>query len=271
MNDGGSFWDLLDPKYRLILCDIWGVVHDGRRLYPGSAERLLQWRSEGRSVVLVTNAPRPADAVAAHLARVGLPEDAWDAIASSGEAGVEALQKLARPVGFVGTTSDRDILETRGIDISEDDNFIDVVCAGFEEGRLEVQDYRAELEQMAKRGVTFHCLNPDRVVVYGGTMLPCAGALADVYEAMGGHVIWYGKPFRTIYDYALAHGGHPPREEVLAVGDGLQTDMLGAAWMGFDAVFVTGGIHAGEPFPHDFAASHGLGEWQPLAVMGSLG
>jgi HAD superfamily hydrolase (TIGR01459 family) len=265
-----SIFDQLPERYRLILCDIWGVIHNGRQLYVGAAERLMQWRSEGRCVVLVTNAPRPAEAVEAHLARVGLPADAWDAIASSGEAGIEALSNLGRPVGFVGTSSDRAILEARSIAISDDGTFSDVVCSGFEEGRLDVQDYRAELERMAKNGVTFHCLNPDRVVVYGGTMLPCAGALAAVYEAMGGHVIWYGKPFRTIYDYALAHGGHPPAEHVLAVGDGLQTDMLGAAWMGFDAVFVTGGIHAGEPFPPDFAASHGLGDWRPLAVVDCL-
>ena len=265
-----SLLDNLDPKYSLILCDIWGVIHNGRQLYEGAEERLIKWRAEGRCVVLITNAPRPADAVEAHLARVGLPPDSWDAIASSGEAGIEALAKLGRPVGFVGTASDRAILEARHIAISDDGTFGDVVCSGFEEGRLDIQDYRAELEALRERGVTFHCLNPDRVVVYGGTMLPCAGALADVYEAMGGHVIWYGKPFRTIYDYALAHGGNPPAEAVLAIGDGLQTDMLGAAWMGFDAVFVSGGIHAGEQFPHDFAVSHGLGDWQPIAVVERL-
>ena len=266
-----TFWDRLDPKYQLILCDVWGVIHNGRQLYPGAAERLLEWRSDGRCVVLVTNAPRPAEAVEAQLARIGLTPDAWDAIASSGEAGIDALARLGRPVAFVGTSSDRALLEGRAIPISDNDDFRDVVCSGFEEGRLDVQDYRAELEAMVQRGVTFHCLNPDRVVVYGGTMLPCAGAIADAYEAMGGHVIWYGKPFRTIYDYALAHGRHPPADQVLAVGDGLQTDMLGAAWMGFDAVFVTAGIHAGEPFPEDFAASHGLGDWRPIAIIDGLG
>lgn len=270
MTDRESFWYRLDPRYRLILCDIWGVIHNGRQLYPGAQERLLHWRADGRCVVLITNAPRPAEAVQAQLERIGLSDDAWDAIASSGEAGVEALSKLGRPVGFVGTSSDRAILEARNIAISDNDGFRDVVCSGFEEGRFDVQDYRTELERMIERAVTFHCLNPDRVVDYGGIMLPCAGALADVYEAMGGHVIWYGKPFRTIYDYALAHGGHPPAEAVLAVGDGLQTDMLGAAWMGFDAIFVSGGIHAGKPFPEDFAASHGLGDWRPTAVVERL-
>ena len=265
-----SFLDALPERYRLILCDVWGVVHDGKRPYPGAVERLFQWRGEGRCVVLITNAPRTADAVEAYLRKVGVPRDAWDEIASSGEAGIDALSALDRPVGFVGTAGDRDVLEGRGIRISEADDFTDVVCTGFEEGRWDVQEYRAELEQLVARNVRFHCLNPDRVVVYGSTTMPCAGALADAYEALGGHVIWYGKPFGRIYDYALAHGGSPAPDQVLAIGDGLQTDMLGAAWMGFDAVFVTGGIHAGEPFPEDFAASHGLGDWRPVAVVDSL-
>jgi HAD superfamily hydrolase (TIGR01459 family) len=265
-----SFLDALPERYRLILCDVWGVVHNGRELYAGAAERLLRWRAEGRCVVLITNAPRPADSVEQYLAKVGLPRDAWDEIASSGEAGIDALSALGGAVGFVGTAGDREVLEGRGISISERDDFTDVVCSGFEEGRWEVEDYRSELEGLVSRGVRFHCLNPDRVVVYGSRTIPCAGALADVYEALGGHVIWYGKPFAKIYEYALAHGGNPRQDEVLAIGDGLQTDMLGAAWMGFDAVFVTGGIHAGEPFPEDFAAGHGLGDWRPVAVLDSL-
>src|SRR6266581_4278664 len=112
-----NYWGSLDRKYRLILCDIWGVVHDGVNLYPGAAERLRQWRSEGRCVVLITNAPRTAEAVAAQLKRIGLPRDAWDAVATSGEAGIEALNALGKPVGFVGTADDREILEGRGVRI----------------------------------------------------------------------------------------------------------------------------------------------------------
>src|SRR5205814_7198590 len=98
-----NLWDALDPKYRLILCDVWGVVHDGVNLYPGAAERLRQWRDEGRFVVLITNAPRTADAVERQLARLGLPREAYDAVATSGEAGIEALNALGNSVGFVGT------------------------------------------------------------------------------------------------------------------------------------------------------------------------
>jgi HAD superfamily hydrolase (TIGR01459 family) len=115
-----------------------------------------------------------------------------------------------------------------------------------------------------------HCLNPDRVVVRGGALEACAGALADIYIELGGRVVWYGKPHPAIYSHALHRAGDPAADEVLAVGDGLQTDILGAARMGFDAVFVSGGIHAGEPFPHDFAVLNGVAGWQPVAVVESL-
>src|SRR3982751_4374802 len=121
-----SFWDSLDPKYRLILCDVWGVVHDGVHLYPGAAERLRQWRSEGRCVILITNAPRPADSVDRQLGRIGLAGDAWDAIVTSGEAGIDALNAIGQPVGFVGTLADREILERRGVKIADDREFAEL-------------------------------------------------------------------------------------------------------------------------------------------------
>jgi HAD superfamily hydrolase (TIGR01459 family) len=265
-----SYWQTLDPKYRLILCDVWGVVHDGVTLYPGAAERLSGWRQEGRCVVLVTNAPRTADAVEQQLVRIGLPREAYDFVATSGEAGIEALNALGRPVGFVGTAGDRAILEGRGVRIADGSDFTDLACTGMAEGRPSPEDYRAELERWAERDVHMHCLNPDRLVIRGGVPEACAGAIADIYQGLGGRVTWYGKPHPAIYRHALHRAGDPPQDEVLAVGDGLQTDVLGAARMGFDTVFVTGGIHAGEPFPEDFAVRHGLGEWQPVAVVHSL-
>jgi ribonucleotide monophosphatase NagD (HAD superfamily) len=107
-------------------------------------------------------------------------------------------------------------------------------------------------------------------VVRGGVPEPCAGALAEVYEGLGGRVTWYGKPHPAIYAHALHLAGDPPSDEVLAVGDALLTDILGAARMGFHAVFVQGGIHAGEPFPDSFAADYGFGDWEPVAVVDGL-
>ena len=266
-----SALDALDPRYRLILCDIWGCVHDGVNLYPGAADRLRQWRGEGRNVILITNAPRTTEAVAQQLMRIGLPSDCWDGIATSGEAGIAALNELGRPVGFLGTRADRVILDRKHVLIADSDNFTDLACTGLDDERHKVGDYAGDLHRWVDRDVCMHCLNPDRVVIRGGVPEPCAGALADAYQALGGRVAWYGKPHETIYRHALHLAGDPPPSEVLAIGDGLQTDILGAARMGFDCIFVTGGIHAGEPFPPDFGPENGLGPWQPVAVVDSLG
>jgi len=265
-----SFWDTLDPKYRLILCDVWGVIHDGVHLYPGAATRLQQWRSEGRCVILITNAPRPVDVVERQLGRIGLPRDAWDGIATSGEAGIAALSALDTAVGFVGTAADRAILERSGVNIAADQDFTDLACIGLEEARPRVEDYRADLERWVERDVHMHCLNPDRVVVYDGVAELCAGAIADVYEALGGRVTWYGKPDEAIYRHALHLANNPPADEVLAVGDAIRTDALGARRMGFDFVFVASGIHAGTPVAENFAADEEIGDWRPLAVVDGL-
>ena len=265
-----SYFATLDPRYRLILCDVWGVVHDGVTLYDGAAERLLEWKNGGRKVVLITNAPRTEQAVVHQLERIGLSRHAYDFVVTSGEAGIEALRKLARRVGFVGTAGDRAILEGRGVSIASDEQFSDLACTGMDKDRPDPSEYWADLERWVARNVRLHCLNPDRMVIRGGQAEACAGALADLYLTLGGNVCWYGKPHAAIYRHACDRAGDPPADEILAVGDGLQTDMLGAARMGYDAVFVTGGIHEGQPFPHDFAAKNGLGDWRPVGIAESL-
>ncbi|MGI8611613.1 MAG: TIGR01459 family HAD-type hydrolase [Sphingomicrobium sp.] len=266
-----TFLDALDERYRVILCDIWGCVHDGVSLYPGAADRLQHWRGEGRTVVLITNAPRTAEAVEQQLGRIGLPRAAWNGIATSGEAGIAALNELDRPVGFLGTAADRAILEAKQVAIADGEDFTDLACTGLEERRPHADQYAEQLAAWVARDVLMHCLNPDRLVIRGGVPEACAGALADVYEALDGRVAWYGKPHKAIYEHSLHLAGNPAPGAVLAIGDSLHTDILGAARMGFDCVFVTGGIHAGEPFPPDFGAQHGLGDWQPVAVVDSLG
>jgi HAD superfamily hydrolase (TIGR01459 family) len=248
-----SFLDALDPRYRLILCDIWGVVHDGVTLYPRAAERLQEWRHQNRCVCLISNAPRTEEAVKQQLARIGLPADAFDFVATSGEAGIAALKRLGNAVGFIGTSSDRAILVGKGVRIADDDEFTELACTGISEDRPHPENYRSALEGCAARGVRMHCLNPDRVVVRGGVLEACAGAIADLYESLGGSVVFYGKPYQAIYDLAMNRAENP-----------------GAARNGFDAVFVTGGIHGGDPFPEDFAANHGLGDWKPVAVVAGL-
>jgi HAD superfamily hydrolase (TIGR01459 family) len=258
--------DQLDARYRAILCDIWGVIHNGGSILPGVEQRLVRWKSEGRIIVLITNAPRPADTVQRYLDRLGLPRAAYDGITSSGEAGIAALTDPQRPVGFLGTMEDRADLVSRGV-IVVDEDFSELACTGLEEQRDVPSDYRPRLAEWADQKVVMHCLNPDRVVIRNGEREACAGALADIYEELGGKVIWYGKPHSAIYDHARSLAGDAPLEAMLAIGDGLQTDILGAARYGIDAVYVSHGIHAGEPVPDDFAWRHGLGEWHPIMTV----
>ena len=222
-------------------------------------------------VRLASPVERSEDAgISTQLHQFGLPSAAWNGIATSGEAGIAEIVSGGAAVGFIGTESDRAILESRNIQIVEDEAFTELACTGLDDRRRHVEDYREQLEKLVDRDVLLHCLNPDRIVVRGGAVEPCAGALADVYLGLGGRVTWYGKPFPAIYHYALSLAGFPPASEVLAIGDGLPTDIVGAASQGFDAIFVAGGIHAGEPFPEDFAEQNGLGDWQPIAVVESL-
>ncbi len=259
----------LSAPYSTILCDIWGVIHDGGNLLPGAADRLMEWKRMGKRIILITNAPRPASSVQVALDALGLPGGAYDAITSSGEAGIAALVDLQRTVGFLGSTADGADLVAHGVRLTDEDA-ADVVCTGLSERSDLPSGYLDQLEAWVARGVLLHCLNPDREVLRCGVREACAGALADLYEAIGGRVAWYGKPHAPIYAHALRLAGNPPKEEVLAIGDGPLTDMLGAALFGIDALFISHGIHGGAPFPSDFASRHGLGAWRPIATLPDL-
>jgi HAD superfamily hydrolase (TIGR01459 family) len=250
----------LPDRYRLILCDLWGCVHDGRRVFDGVRDLLATWKAQGRTVLFVTNAPRSADAVRRQLLALGLAPELDDGIVTAGGAGLAAVR--GRPVGFCGTEADRNDLEARGLIVAEE-GYAELACAGLSPGET-VNDYADRLADWRSADVLLHCLNPDRVVHHMGQRMICAGALADAYEAQGGRVIWYGKPYPAIYDHALVLGGTSDRKAVLAIGDGLQTDMAGAAAYGIDAVFVSGGIHAGE-------SPHFPDGWRPVGIVESLG
>ena len=262
--------DGLDPRYRAILCDIWGVIHDGGRLLSGAAGRLLQWQGEGRCVMLITNAPRPAATVQQQLDALGLPRGAYHAISSSGAAGIAALAETPRAVGFLGMPEDRADLEQGGVRIVAA-GFTEFACTGLDERSDDPADYAPQLTALAATDVVMHCLNPDRVVIHRGRREACAGALADLYETLGGRVAWYGKPHAPIYDHARMLADNPPRGAMLAIGDSLATDMLGAARYGIDAVYVASGIHAGDPIPADFGHRNGLGDWHPVMTVAGLG
>lgn len=261
--------DNLDPRYSTILCDVWGVVHGGGALFPGVVDRLTRWSGEGRTVIMVTNAPRPASRIERELVARGLPRSSFHAVTSSGEAGIRALIEPVRPVGFLGTEEDREDLEGRGVQLVET-GWTELAAAGLNEWHHSAEDYEGAMHDWLDRDVLFHCLNPDRVVVHHGERYVCPGALAERYEAMGGRVAWYGKPHPPIYETALALAGNPPRETVVMVGDSLKNDMAGAIEQGFAGIFVQSGIHAGEEFPADFGAEHGAPGWRPLMIVETL-
>ena len=237
----------------VILSDIWGVVHNGVQAWPDACEALAMFRRGGGTVVLITNAPRPADAVQRMLDRLLVPREVCDAIVSSGD--------LTR--GYVSDHRDRKLLHIgpeRDSSLFRDFNVAFepveradyIVCSGlFDDEHESAEDYREMLTRARQRRLRMVCANPDIVVERGDKLIYCAGALAELYESLGGEVLWAGKPHPPIYDKALAlavqaRGKATPAAGVLAIGDSIRTDLAGANRMGLPCLFVTAGIHAGE-------------------------
>lgn len=244
----------LAASYDVIFCDVWGVLHDGIVAFADASDALTRYRAAGGRVVLISNAPRPGLALAPQLDRIGVPRTAYDAILTSGDLTRAAvIDRLGQVVHHLGPERDRPIFD--GLDVRfgpvEDADY--VVCSGFHNDDVEtVDDYRAALVAMRTRGLWMLCANPDLVVERGHRLVPCAGALAAAYEAIGGEVYWAGKPHRPVYDTALSISARllaretVPVERVLAIGDAMRTDIAGAAALGIDSLFVARGIHARE-------------------------
>ncbi|MDQ0474959.1 TIGR01459 family HAD-type hydrolase [Labrys wisconsinensis] len=237
--------------YDALFCDIWGVVHNGHALFSGVAEALAAFRDRGGVVVLVSNAPRPAGSVAPQLDRLGLPRRAWDAIVTSGDvARSHVAAQAGKALFHLGPERDRPLFEGHDIRFAGEEAAEVIVCTGLFDDTVETPEtYLPMLRRFLARGVPMICANPDLVVERGGTMIYCAGAIADAYETLGGPVVTCGKPHRPIYDAgfavvetALGRRVEPGR--VLAIGDSVRTDLAGAAAIGCGALFVTGGIHA---------------------------
>jgi HAD superfamily hydrolase (TIGR01459 family) len=240
------------PRYDVVLCDIWGVVHDGVTAFAEACDALARFRRDGGTVILVTNAPRPSEWVARQLDRLRVPADAYDGVASSGD--VTRAEVAARGGAVYHIGPERDLSIFHGLDMrfTTVDAADYVVCSGlFDDEKETPEDYRAVIETMRRRKLFMVCANPDLVVKRGDTLLYCAGSIADLYRSSGGEVLYAGKPHRPIYDAALAAAakarGVPalPRR-TLAIGDSLRTDITGAAALGIDGAFVIAGIHAEE-------------------------
>ncbi len=241
------------PRYDAVLCDVWGVVHNGVAAFPLACDALARARAAGVRVVFITNAPRPSDVVALQAANLGVPRDAYDAIVSSGDVTRSLIeQRPGQSLFHMGPTRDIAIFTGLGVRFAPLESADYVVCSGLDDDDRDTpEDYRARLEAMLARKVFMICGNPDVVVERGDKLVYCAGAVADLYASMGGEVVYAGKPYRPIYEMALAKaeaaaGRAVAPKRVLAIGDSLRTDMTGAHEFGVDFLFVTSGIHAEE-------------------------
>jgi HAD superfamily hydrolase (TIGR01459 family) len=241
------------PDHDALICDVWGVVHDGQRHHPAAADALYRFKERHGPVVLLTNAPRVPAEVAAQCASYGLPPDCYAAIVSSGGAAREDLARRSAqrtlPIHYIGP--DRDLPMIQGLDVrrAEIAEAEVALAIGLRDDMVETPaDYDSELAAMKARGLVMLCANPDLVVHRGDRLVYCAGALAANYEKLGGQVIYYGKPHRPVYDMALAAAGHPKRP--LAVGDGLLTDVKGANGAGLDVLFIADGVHGEDVEPY---------------------
>jgi HAD superfamily hydrolase (TIGR01459 family) len=241
-------------EYDVVLSDVWGVVHNGVAATRNACEALAAFRKQGGTVVLITNAPRPGEVVARFmLDKLGVPRTAYDGIVSSGDV-THALiaARAGQHVFHIGPPRDLGLFEGLDAPTAPLESADYVVCSGLIDDTVETpQDYHDLIEAMHTRALPMICANPDIVVERGDALVYCAGAIAELYAAAGGTVIYAGKPHRPIYDTALRiakekRGGLPPAQRLLAIGDSVRTDLKGAAAMGIDCLFVTAGIHAEE-------------------------
>jgi HAD superfamily hydrolase (TIGR01459 family) len=245
--------------YDVLLSDVWGVVHDGRRAFVPACDALARFRAGGGTVILVSNAPVPEAQVAQMLQRRKVPRAAWDAIVSSGSIALAHIAEQGYTRAYYIGPLDRDaaFFEQSPAKASALIHADAVVCTGLNDDKTETaESYRAVLEEASAFGLPFVCANPDLVVDVGGRLYPCAGALADLYEHLGGDVFWAGKPHRIAYDTALAaaeglRGAPVARERILVVGDALRTDLKAAENAGLDAMFIAAGIHRGDAMDGD--------------------
>ena len=232
------------------LVDIWGVMHNGVQPFAPACEACRQFREGGGLVMLVSNSPRPREGVAAQLDRIGVPRSGYDAIVSSGDVARTLIETYAgRRVFHIGP--ERDLAVFAGIDVERvgADRADAVVCTGlYDDERETPDDYAQTVAACVSRGLPMLCANPDLTVERGGRIIYCAGALAQAYELLGGAVTYAGKPYLPIYELAFAtlermRPGSSDRSRLLAIGDGVRTDLAGAAAAGVRSLFVASGVH----------------------------
>lgn len=240
-------------NYDAVLSDVWGVVHNGIAAHPSAVDALVRYRQSGGRVVLITNAPRPGAPIIEMLDGLGVPRDAYDALVSSGDVTRTMLTAYrGQTLHYVGPPDENDgLFEGLDITLGAAEDAKAVIVTDLDNDDQTPDEYNDRITVWLARNLPVICANPDRVVEHGDQLIYCGGALADLYEARGGMIKMAGKPYRPIYDEALkaaekAAGRTLDRGRILAIGDSVRTDAIGAANAGLDLLFVTGSIHAGE-------------------------
>jgi HAD superfamily hydrolase (TIGR01459 family) len=237
-------------RYDVLLCDVWGVIHNGRESFPDACAALQRFATECGPVVLISNAPRPSSDVHPQLDALNVPRAAWSAFVSSGDATRALLAERAPgPAWTIGPDRDWPLYEGLDLTFAGPETAAFVSCTGpVDDERETPEDYRDRLAVCAARNLEMICANPDRVVQRGDKLVYCGGAIADLYADLGGRVLMAGKPFAPIYDLAIAEAGRllgrpVDRKRVLCIGDGVATDVKGAMDQGLDCLFIAAGIH----------------------------
>lgn len=246
------------PAYDALLCDIWGVIHNGREAFPAACAALARYRAEVGPVVLISNSPRPNAQVIEQLDELGVPREAWSGIVTSGDATRLLLaQRAPGPAWMVGPDRDLPLYDGLGVEFSNlaQARFISVT-GPYDDETEEPGDYRDRFIEARSRDLELICANPDIVVQRGERLIYCGGALAQLYESLGGKVLMAGKPYPIIYDLSLKKaeallGRALDRRRALCIGDGLPTDIRGANAQALDVLFVASGIHGAEAIETD--------------------
>jgi len=246
-------------RYDAVLCDVWGVIHNGRESFADACAALTRFQETRGPVVLISNAPRPSSDVVGQLRMLGVPDSAWSGFVTSGDATRHALAERAPgPAWAIGPARDASLYEGTGVafaDTPEEAAFVS--ATGLFDDEVETpEDFRERLIVCAERGLLMICANPDIVVQRGDKMIYCAGALAALYETLGGQVLMAGKPHGPIYAATYAEAarlaGRPlAKDRMLAIGDGLPTDVKGAGREGLPILFIASGIHAADTMTPD--------------------
>lgn len=279
----------VSSNYDVVLCDLWGCLHNGRAAFPSAVTALQDFRAKGGTVVLLTNAPRSRVEVAKQLDRISVPTDCWDVITTSGDSARAAMYAGAagNKVHFIGSKTDLTVFEplkiidnptqiTR-VPLAEADS---IICTGPEDPYADPSVYRADFLYAKQKNLPLLCFNPDVIVDFGDRRQWCAGALAALYSEMGGQSLYFGKPHPPIYDLArrrlIALGKDAPEARILAIGDDITTDVAGAMGENIDVLFVSGGLAAedtgtvDQPEPDALNTYLEKEKYDPLYTVGHL-